>query len=704
MELGTPLMLLGALALVVPVALHLWGRQRARVVRFAAMDFLLGTQQKTARRLRVRERLLLALRVIACLALALALAKPLASCAGGGTQVVRGPQAVAIVIDDSLASRALVDGETLLNRAQTRARRLLDQLGAEADVVIVRTSVGAPAPGEPSRDHLRLGRELSRLRPSLRPADTLDALRRAQTILASSPHAARRVYLIAAPTMAAFPGGSGQALPWAAGAGPELHVIDPSDGAALDNLAVVRADTTPAPELGGRAVRVSAEIVNLGAHAVKDRGVTVKLGGRALTRGLVSLLPGARTSKEFSVPVPGDARGVELTVTLDPDSLPADDERATRADLGDRVRVLLVDGDPRTARHDDELFYIGTALAPGARTSGAIEVSTVTADDLASVKLTDVDVIFLCNVRALDPLRVGALAAWVQHGGGLFLAMGDNVDVDAWNATMRPLLPNLLQSIRTLAPPNATDKERDDDAERIAAQLDLSHPILAVFDAEALRSLRAARFYRVALTGSGMAGSERRVLARFGSGAPALVEARLGKGRLLFYAATVDRDWTDLPIVPAYLPLVQQSARYLARAPMAEHGDETLVGQSVELAIDPEDTRVEITAPDGRRQVFDEEHLRGRAALTVTDTSAPGVYHVAARRGEGQLRSRPGADFVVNVDGKAGDLRHAQPLSDATEIRDANHKKSPTHDVELWHALAAGLLGLLVLEGVLGRR
>ena len=60
MEFLAPLMLLGAVAVAVPIAIHLFGRQRAKVVRFGAMDFLLGTKQKTARRLRMKELVLLA--------------------------------------------------------------------------------------------------------------------------------------------------------------------------------------------------------------------------------------------------------------------------------------------------------------------------------------------------------------------------------------------------------------------------------------------------------------------------------------------------------------------------------------------------------------------------------------------------------------------------------------------------------------------
>src|SRR5688500_6846534 len=104
-----PLMLAGLAALAVPIANHLIGRQRARIVKFAALDFLMSTKRRTARRLRLRERVLLLVRIIACAAVVLALAKPFTSCERKGPRVTRGPQAAVLVVDDSFAAAYVVD-------------------------------------------------------------------------------------------------------------------------------------------------------------------------------------------------------------------------------------------------------------------------------------------------------------------------------------------------------------------------------------------------------------------------------------------------------------------------------------------------------------------------------------------------------------------------------------------------------------------
>ena len=87
----------------------------------------MATKRKTAKRLRLRERLLLAIRALACLAVAVALAKPFTSCERKGPMVTRGPQAAVLVIDDSFASAYLIDGKPWLrlNRAFDASGKLL---------------------------------------------------------------------------------------------------------------------------------------------------------------------------------------------------------------------------------------------------------------------------------------------------------------------------------------------------------------------------------------------------------------------------------------------------------------------------------------------------------------------------------------------------------------------------------------------------
>ncbi|GIX48359.1 MAG: hypothetical protein KatS3mg131_2570 [Candidatus Tectimicrobiota bacterium] len=105
-----PVFLLGTLAAAVPVILHLIARRRALVHRFPAVRFLLLADKRTARKFRVHQWLLLALRVLAICLLALVLARPRLSGSGAQAAVAQPPEAVVLVLDNSL-SMAYRDGQ-----------------------------------------------------------------------------------------------------------------------------------------------------------------------------------------------------------------------------------------------------------------------------------------------------------------------------------------------------------------------------------------------------------------------------------------------------------------------------------------------------------------------------------------------------------------------------------------------------------------
>jgi hypothetical protein len=709
-----PIMLAGIAAIAVPIAIHLIGRRRARTVKFAALDFLLATKRRTARRLRLRERLLLLCRALACAAVAFALAKPYASCERRGPEVARGPQAAVLVIDDSFASGVIVDGRPWLKAADDEARRILTQLGPEAEVAIVHTAEGADHPTELTRDHIKLRDQLLALEPTARPADTTRALAAAAQLLASSSHSRKTVYLL---SLLAKTGLRDEPT-WGSG-GPAL-VVDDLRPNPLPNFAVTSLRAESQPGAGTRALAFDAEVGNFSPPGSQPgtKPTTVELslsiGDRVVAKGRLDVPAGERRTKRFLATLPAGVRATDASVSLAGDALAIDDRRWLRATLRDEVRVLLVDGDPRTVRRDDELFYLEAALRPGDRDDSGAAVRAITPDDLAGVlghaqastlDLADFDVVVLANVPALPADQVAALAAWVDAGGGLFVAPGDAVDETSYDRTMLPLLPQPLAD-----PIDTTYGAGADERASRALHLvkwDVDHPIFAPFQ-KAAPGLADAKFYKVFLLdpsgAAGAGGRDRKVLAQLTNGAAALVEGARGAGRVLLYTSTLDRDWNDLPIHAGYLPLMQQAVRYLARkhAPTGE-GDH-LVGSTVVLPT-ADLARLEVRGPDGIVAVFEGERLDGRSSVRFARTDRPGPYRVVGTDRAGATRERDELDFVVNLDPRGSELAQAPPaMLPASGTGGGGAPEDESRRIELWHALAAMLLVVLVVEGLLVQR
>jgi hypothetical protein len=702
-----PLMLAGCAALLVPIAIHLIGRRRARVVKFAALDFLMATKRRTARRLRLRERLLLAVRAIACLAVALALAKPFTSCERKGPQVTRGPQAAVLVVDDSFASGYQVDGRAWLKLAVDEARRILTQLGPEAEVAIVRASEAAEHPTELTRDHLRLRDQLIALEPSARPADTNRALARAAQLLAASSHARKTVFLISLVAKTGFRDGD----PVWGKDGPRLQLVELRPP-RMPNLAITSLHAKPEPDTTNRGVSFEAEVANFGDQPAPKVELALAIADKVVARGQIDLGPNERRTKRFHAALPAGARASDASVSLVGDALAIDDKRWVRAQLRDEVRVLLVDGDPRSVRLDDELFFVEAALRPGDREDSGTSVRTITAEELAgidprnrgkagAIDLNDFDVVVLANVAALPAERVAVLASWVESGGGILVAPGDHVDPAAYDRTMLRLLPqSLADPIDTTW--GASPDERDSRALHLV-KWEADHPIFARFPKDAAE-LADAKFWKISLLGPTTATADRKVLARFTNGAAALVEASIGNGRTLLYTSTLDLDWNELPIHRGFLVLMQQAVGHLARKHSSSHDTDHAVGASVVLPT-ADLKRLEVRGPDGIGAVFEGDRIAGRSSVRFGKTDRPGIYRVIGTDQTGATRDRDELAFVVNVDPHGSDLTPAPPsVLPASGTGAGDAPVDDSRRIELWHGLAAALLLLLLAEGLLVQR
>src|SRR5437868_6258906 len=152
-----PIMLFGAAAAAIPIAIHFFFRTRYRTVAWAAMKFLLTSIEQTSRRLRFQELLLLLARVAVLALLALALARPLMS----ALNVSAKSEVLAVlVVDNSMSMGVKENDRTRLDIAKESAQRVLDQLPPYARVVIISCSNKSETLGPRDPTNLEEAREL----------------------------------------------------------------------------------------------------------------------------------------------------------------------------------------------------------------------------------------------------------------------------------------------------------------------------------------------------------------------------------------------------------------------------------------------------------------------------------------------------------------------------------------------------------------
>lgn len=657
-----PLFLAGLGVAAVPVVIHLINRRKARLHRFAALEFVLRSQKRTARKWKIKQFLLLLVRTLAILAIPLALARPYLSLAGGTVASLPGgvPASVVFVVDDSMSMAWDEGSGSLIEQALGEVRQAVGNLGEGDNAAII--LAGSPARAvvpELTFDRAALLAALDEVTAAHRSTALAGALGLAWGLLETSALEARRVVVLTDAQAAGFDLAK---LPWPAGGGPQVIIRDLTRGELRANRAVVGVQAAPAPEAGPFAwrfqVSVAAAGMTEGGRAGDDAAevaavetqVSLEVDGRVVAQGFVSPSPGDVEIKTFTAPIGGDGvrRG---RVLLGPaggggDGLRLDDERAFSLRVRPSLQVLVVNGDPRTIPYSDEVFYLEKALLPGAGAGSRLRPRVVQTSALASMDLAGVDVVFLANVGEAPPGAASTLESWVRRGGGLIVSAGDRM-AGPGGRWMDGLLPAPVRGVRRLG--------RDTGAPPVRlGPPPAGLPMFDLFRGTAGEGLRAATFDRYLLVSPGP-DDQRTTLLSFGDGAPALLERQLGEGRVLLLTSTVDRDWSDLAVSTGFLPLMQEACHHVARSAIRSSSKVAVYGATVHVP--PPSTARDADwqgPPEGRRVAVAAEALQALDGVALPAGAAPGVHTITFRDRVGRVVSQE--DVVVVAPGEESDL------------------------------------------------
>ncbi len=327
--LAPALLLMGA-AVVVPLVLHLFQRHQGPKVVFPALRYLRRAETEHARRIRLRQWLLMLLRIGVLAVLAAAAARPFLRAAGAGHE----PTAVAIVLDNSMSSGLVVGDRRTLDHLKDRAIETLQRAGPEDRFWLIRAGQAwEPAfPGDAEATAARV-RETE---PTAAAADLEEALAHARAVLESGAGArAKEIHLLSDLQASNLPTQVVDAGP----AAPPIVVWSPTFDLP-PNSAVTGVDVGGGvPPTEGQRSTVTARVE--GSAGADSVSVRLTIDDRLVA---VSV---ARAGDAVLLPFPARSRGIAMGwVTTDPDALRADDRRAFAFDVRPAPRVASTGPQP----------------------------------------------------------------------------------------------------------------------------------------------------------------------------------------------------------------------------------------------------------------------------------------------------------------------------------------------------------------------
>ncbi|MBM3335557.1 VWA domain-containing protein, partial [Candidatus Sumerlaeota bacterium] len=562
-----------------------------------------------------------------------------------------GPTAWVVIVDDSYSMGQVSEGLTTFDRAVAAAAEILKMIPERDDLLVLLTSERRPEGLNVTTYRSAAAIEaLRRLEgPSFGDAAVASAVEQGLRFLEQAKVVNRVLVLISdfqdrALNNAVEMLASRKSLPQG-GAICWLDVGQPPQG----NTAVqaVRA-YQPLPFVG-LPMRIQATVANCGERPARQTA-SLWINGSKTESQEVEIAPGGISEVEFQH-VPIEAGNIAGEARIEGDPLPADNHRFFSWHVTTQIRAVVVHGgsgakgESGEARWDD-VFFLKSAFEPvvgGANReqSRGLRVEYVGIADVAKISWSHYQVAFLAGLDRLPDDLAGQAEQFVRRGGCVVAFGGtgdsairqsqpDNPDVKLLGIAPGDIGTDALESTRTLK----------------LGQLDEQHPILRTLSQTAAQNLSAVEFYTYRRLRQAALDSASRVIASYDSGDPFLVERRLGNGRILVFTTRCHPDWTNLPVRPLFLPLLYETMKYCVAGQFGLQGDlapgaplriSPPEGKRIARAIDPEGKTISCPTGEGRR---------------APSAEKPGVYRIFLQSGDGETELL----VAVNVNPEEGKI------------------------------------------------
>lgn len=733
-----PTFVAGGAALVAsPIIIHLINRMRYRRVRFAAMEFLLQSEQKNRRRLLLEQLLLLLLRILIVVALVLLIARLILD--PSQLSIFRGAKMHHVVLLDDSGSMRDRWGET---NAFLEAVKVVKELIAEGArrpetqkfSLLLLSRPDQPLVSERDLTEAFQQEMAARLdpqvfRPTHQSLDLAAGLQAAGKFLLEDKGAIRQLHVVS--DFRERDWRDQRALAAAVeeltsqGVGVNLVKSVPE---AHPNLAVSQLSGATQVAAAGVPLRLTIGVKNFSDAAAKDVRVVLSDDGNRVPTSVLfeSIEPQTEVLHEVDLRL-STAGKHRLSASLEADALLSDNTRFLAVDVSPTIPVLVIAGDPS----GEQASYVADALAADPASTG-VAPTVENVDYLRRRPLDGFRCIYLLNVPELPADAVALLENFVRDGGGLVWYLGDAVRpafyTDALYRKGSGLFP---------VPLGSSPKELQADITSPGADLEPGdHPLFAVFAGDEnpfLKSVRITHYFAVAddwVRDDQKRGDQVVTIARLRNRDPVMFEHRFGKGRIITCLTTAHPAWNDWAVNPSFVVVQLDLLKHVARS--ERNLELRLVGEPIRLSLDPSQytEQVEISVPtaDGpqitRLQASPEhppasdesappkEKTEMRLAASFRDTDEPGVYGVRLVD-QNQITEERLLAYNVPLQeselalATTADLRKRlgdNPLVSIHEPGQLDWVRGQEAGAEIRKALLWGLLALLLLEQALAYR
>ncbi len=620
-----PLVLLGLIASVIPVILHLLNLRKLKTVDFSTLRFIKELQKTSIRNLKTQQIILLILRTLIVICCVMAFSRPTieSSLPAIGSHA---KTSIIVILDNTLSMDISDAGGNRFSKAKSIASQIASAMKEGDELAFIPlSSIASQRKRSFSRNKEFISKEIASCLPNPAQSTINDALRATQGLLDASMNVHKEVYLITdiqQSQLSSILSDSVKLFDEKTG----VFIIPMQNGKPADNITIDTLIMLTSMFEKDKAAEIQARLTNSGENDISGIIVSMFFNDVRVAQQSIDVKAGNTNTITLSAP-PKKSGIIRVSFTIEADALDHDNKRHAAFIIPPSPIVGAI-----SSGTSSEFLKLASSASAGSYAMYAGEQS-------GTVNYEEHDIVIFTS--GLNRNEAQRLDAYIQSGGTALIFPNESQDPKEQisSLTLLGLAPLQVQEFSEKSP-------------GLCISVDRQHPVFrGVFKGLEMETTLgdSPKIKRALISGGGQSLIQMQ-------GGSFFTEIRRGEGKLLYCAVPPSPEWSTFPYTGLMPTLIHRSLQYLSAKEMLT--SELISGDDAIALIPAKSMKspgqiIRVSDPTGIESQVQGLTVPGGISVHIGRLFKPGVYAISSKDNESLTA------ITVNIPGEEGHLQCA---------------------------------------------
>ncbi len=602
-----PAILVGLIAASIPILIHLLNLRKLKKIEFSTLTFLKELQKNKIRKIKIKQWILLALRVFIILLIVSAFARPTLEgvAIGGATSAAK--TTALFILDDTFSMSVVDPGGSYFNQAKQTIKELINELQEGDEAAILLVSEEQVTDVQPTTNLLSVINRLEQTEISYSSGVVHNSLIKAGRILEQSKNFNKEIYLLTDFQRSRFADfNSLSDLSTLFHERVKLYTFSFS-GKDIFNLGIdnIRSNTQIFEK--DKPVSISAAVTNYGNQTTYNSVISLFLNNERVAQQSVTLNDGESIELFFEAPLKHSGN-VEVFAELEDDDIQFDNHRYLNFFVPEEIPVIIF------ADNKDDARFVELALSAydGGET---LKPVTRNLNQIASVNLSAYEVVIIIGAETIT--GYDRLVNYSNNGGSIFVMPGSNTSLDKFRELCNAL---------SLPEPVSVSGTKGETISAVSFEsIEFEHPVFDnIFQTKEKRNIDSPDiYYYFNYTTQGRGVSIISLLDK----SSFLSEFKRENSKIFILNSAPVLASSNFPLKSIFVPLITKSVFYLASKDKVD--EHFTAGEIMQINITGNSLpQVKIVKPDNSEEFIIIDNPAADRYLFYPNTSVTGNYRI----------------------------------------------------------------------------